>query len=572
AVDNIKIQVPAPAANYLDFWVFLDNAFEGVTNETTWNYAPLLYGQTYTASVAARYTSGLSAKDTYTFQCKYLFPPDSLTGTAPDDAALLQWYPPWEYWGTMAASTVSNAPKYSNTPAQFIAGSVSDELATNRSSANDQLIDGGNREVGDVILSFPAPSPIGLCWGICDDGSNLWITDPNVSATNIYQVDYDGVNTGVTLTVSLGQSWIGDMVSDGTYLYGCLVGGPNTIVKVDIETGETVEQITGAWTVTSQRGLGADFNNEEYYIGGWNSNQIWRVDATGATISTFGSAGVSGLSWHPQGGPDAAGSLWIVANSAGDPVTEVDPNNAWSTLQSFVIPGGQGYSGAGAEIAISGSDAGALWLCNQSNNTIYLVDLGEPYSGGNNPGGLPDNILGYNVYRDGDFVAYVAHTPAGEFVPQYYIDQNLQPGIYQYTVTGVYDLTPYGYPGETGESMEEGPAEVAVDYCYNLEFVETWSLGSFDNNNWLTDGSNWTINGQSGNPSPAAEFSWDPIQTNYEASLTSYPLCATGMTEGKIWLDFDLKLTSVQPTGEELIQAQVWNWETKVWNTVGEYS
>jgi hypothetical protein len=571
AVDNVKIQVPAPAASYLDFWVFLDNAFEGVTNETTWNYAPLMYGQTYTASVAARYTSGLSSKDYYTFYCKYLFPPDSLTGTAPDDAAILQWYPPWEYWPAMS-STVSDGPKYSNTPQQFTAGSVSDELAFNRSTANDQVITAGSRDVGDVISSFPAPSPIGLCWGICDDGTNLWITDPNTSATNIYQVTYDGVNTGVIITVSLGQSWVGDMVSDGTYLYGCLVGGPNTIVKVNISTGETEGTITGAWTVTSQRGLGADFNNEEFYIGGWNSNEIWRTDFTGATISTFAFSGVSGLAWHPNGGPSGDGSLWVVANSSGDPVTEVDPNNSWATIQSFTIPGGQGYSGAGAEIKISSPNGGALWIPNQSNNTIYLVDLAEPYQGGGNPGGLPENLLGYNLYRDGDFVAYVPHTPVGEFAPQGYIDQNLQPGIYQYTVTGVYDLTPYGFAGETGESMEEGPAAVTVDYCYDLEFVETWSLGSFDDNNWLTDGSNWSINGQAGNPSPAAEFSWDPIQTNYEASLTSYPLCAVGMTEGKIWLDFDLKLTSVQPTGEEQIQAQVWNWESQTWTTVAAYS
>ena len=92
-MDNVKVQVPAPAANYLDFWVFLDDAFEGVTTETTWNYAPILYGTTHTASVAARYTSGLSTKDYYTFFCKYLFPPDSLTGNAPDDAAILDWTP-----------------------------------------------------------------------------------------------------------------------------------------------------------------------------------------------------------------------------------------------------------------------------------------------------------------------------------------------------------------------------------------------------------------------------------------------------------------------------------------------
>ena len=49
--------------------------------------------------------------------------------------------------------------------------------------------------------------------------------------------------TGNNLTVSEGQSWIGDMVSDGEFLYGCLVGGPNSIVKVDLATGETVGTI-----------------------------------------------------------------------------------------------------------------------------------------------------------------------------------------------------------------------------------------------------------------------------------------------------------------------------------------
>jgi len=530
---------------------------------------PLMYGQPYTASVAARYTSGLSSKDYYTFVCKYLFPPDSLTGYAPDDAAILQWFPPWEYWPPVM-SPVSDGPKYSNNPGSFIAGAVSDEMASNRSTAIDQVISTGSREVGDVILNWPSPSPIAP-WGVCDDGQNLRISDYN-NATTIYEVTYDGVNTGNTITVSLGQSWIGDMVSDGTFLYGCLVGGPNTIVKVDLATGETVGTITGAWTVTSQRGLAYDAINEEFYIGGWNSNMIWRVDATGATISTFGFTGVSGLAWHPMGGPDQEGSLWVAVNSAGDLVTEVDPNNGWATLQSFTLPGPVGYGGAGAEIKRSNPDAGALWLPNQNNNNIYLVDLGEPYTPGGGGGGMPENLLGYNVYRDGDFVAYTPQTPIDEFVAQGYIDEGLQPGIYNYTVTAVYDLTPYGYAGETGESMEEGPAEVTVDFCYDLEFVETWSLGNFDDNNWLTDGANWSVNGQTGNPSPAAEFTWDPIQTNYEVSLTSYPLCAVGMTEGKIWLDFDLKLDAVQPTGEEMLQAQVWNWDTQVWNTVESYS
>jgi hypothetical protein len=571
AIDNVKIQVPSPAANYIDFWVFLDGAFKGVTEETRWNYAPLWYGQTFTASVAARYTSGLSAKDYYTFYCKYLFPPDSLEGFAPDNAAILTWDPPLEYWPVLA--TAGNGPKYSKSEVVFTPGTLSNPSAFNRSEAGDiEISSTGTRDVGDVLYSFPSPSPINLCWGICDDGEYLWITDPNVSATAIYQVTYEGVNTGVTITVSQGQSWVGDMVSDGEFLYGCLVGGPNTIVKVDLATGQTVGTITGAWTVTSQRGLGADFDNEEFYIGGWNSNQIWRTTFDGATISTFGFTGVSGLAWHPMGGPSQDGALWVMVNAASNLVTEVDPNAGWATLQSFMIPGGQSYSGAGMEISLnSGYFPGSLWIANQTADIIYLVDTEEPLIIGPHMG-LPENLLGYNVYRDMAFIAYTPHTPPGEEVPQGYVDENLQPGIYQYSVTAVYDLARYGFPGETGESMHEGPAEVVVDYCFDLDFMETWSVGNFDNNRWLTDGSNWSINGQTGNPAPAAEFRWTPIQTNYSYSLESYPLCAVGMTEGIVWFDFDLKLSSVQPTGEEMLHAQVWNWTTKVWNTVATYS
>jgi hypothetical protein len=343
-------------------------------------------------------------------------------------------------------------------------------------------------------------------------------------------------------------------------------------VKVNLATGEIEGEITGDFATTSQRGLTADFLNEEFYIGGWNSDQLWRTDFEGNTISTFGfSAGLSGLAWHPQGGPDQEGSLWISENSPSDLVTEVDPNNGYAVLQSFALPGTMTYSGAGSEIKWTGSDAGAIWVTNQSDNTIYLVDLDEPLSTEPIPQ-LPENLLGYNVYRDMEFVAYTPHVPEGEYVPQGYVDEGLQPGIYQYSVTAVYDLAPYGYPGETGESMHEGPVEIVVDYCYELEFMETWALGNFDANNWTADGSNWSINGQAGNPAPAAEFTWDPILTDYAVSLESYPLCAVGLTEGKIWLDFDLKLDAVQPTGEEMLHVQVWNWESQAWSTVAEYS
>jgi hypothetical protein len=280
AIDNVKIQSPAPAANYMDFTVFLDDAFVGETPDTTWNFAPLAYGQTYTVSVAAHYSSGSSSKDYYTFTSTYLVPPQNLTGSAPEDATILLWDPP---------------------------------------------------------------------------GSSV-----------------------------------------------------------------------------------------------------------------------------------------------------------------------------------------------------------------------PFNLQGYNIYRDDVFIGYIMQI--GGWVTQSYIDQNLQPGIYSYGVTGVYDLTPYGLPGETGESMKAGPEMVTVDYCHELEFLETWSVGSFENDNWISDGPNWSIDGMMGNPVPSAEFAWNPVQTNYEISLESYPLCALGLTEGHIWLDFDLALHSILPTGLEMLKVEVWGWDTQVWNTVAQYS
>jgi len=280
AIDNINIKVPEPPALYQDFSVFLDDFYLGQTGELHWDYAPLEYGKTYTASVAAHYSSGLSAKDYYTFESKYLFPPQNLEGAAPDDAAILTWDPP-------------------------------------------------------------------------------------------------------------GTS-------------------------------------------------------------------------------------------------------------------------------------------------------------------------------------IPNNLQGYNIYKNGVFLHYSPHP--GGWVPQTHVDTELDPGMYHYSVTAVYDLTPYGFPGETGESMVEGPELVVVDYCTELEFTETWDVGSIGGNDWTSDGPNWSVIGQTGNPPPVAVFSWDPIQTDYEISLESYPLCALGITEGYIQLDFDLALASIQTTGQERLLVDLWTWDIQEWITVAQYS
>lgn len=229
---------------------------------------------------------------------------------------------------------------------------------------------------------------------------------------------------------------------------------------------------------------------------------------------------------------------------------------------------------------MSQDDDAQLWWEPPLTATSYLSisdarDLQISFAPGIDRGGgdlVPDNLIGYKLYRDTENITYIPYN--GEDTT-YYWDPGLEPLCYEYDVTAVYDLTPYGFPGDTGESMYEGPKEICVEYGPDLPFVEDWSTGSFETNLW-TAGENWSINGQTGNPEPGAEFNWDPLLMDYRSSLTSYPIdgkyhpgTQDPYLDGSIWFDFDLKLDNVNTTGEEMMIVEVW--ENDNWHTVATF-
>jgi len=107
---------------------------------------------------------------------------------------------------------------------------------------------------------------------------------------------------------------------------------------------------------------------------------------------------------------------------------------------------------------------------------------------------------------------------------------------------------------------------------FSLPFMEQWTYGNFEINNWTTEGANWSITGQEGNPPPAARFTWDPIQTDYSISLESDLLEANSYTEGNIYMDFDIKLDDFSGDGLEKMKVQVWTLDNQTWTTVNTYS
>ncbi len=180
--------------------------------------------------------------------------------------------------------------------------------------------------------------------------------------------------------------------------------------------------------------------------------------------------------------------------------------------------------------------------------------------------------LGFNIYRDSINIAFVPYT-GGDTI--YYLDVAPDPMCYDYHVSTLFDLSTYTFPGDTGESLYTGPEEVCLVYGTFLPIGEYWSSGSFGSF-WMP-GQNWIINGQYGNPEPCAEFTWDPILTNYQQSLTSGPINGVYQEtkggpyiDGRFILEFDVKLDDNSASGNEYFAAEVWS--NGIWQRLMQFS
>ena len=105
----------------------------------------------------------------------------------------------------------------------------------------------------------------------------------------------------------------------------------------------------------------------------------------------------------------------------------------------------------------------------------------------------------------------------------------------------------------------------------SLPFTESWDSGDFDFNNWNTQEGvlNWSVDSISGNPAPSARFNRFPNPgENYNITLKSDSLDASFLSEGRIWLDFQLKLDDINANGTEKMTVKIY--DGTVWHTVYE--
>jgi len=167
----------------------------------------------------------------------------------------------------------------------------------------------------------------------------------------------------------------------------------------------------------------------------------------------------------------------------------------------------------------------------------------------------PPGLLGYYIYRDGNLLDSLLNPDT-----LFYYDFDLDPDTYFYGVSAKYDLTSYGFPGQTDESIPDGPVSVTIIYGRLLPFFEPWTQGSFTFNDWTfsPEQGNWMINADEGNPLPDAEFPGEPPRNDYEFYLESPVLNAMGVQCAKIWLDFDYSLVDNNLTSQEQLLAEIY--------------
>ena len=550
AIDNVEVSVGNNEWPPLGYHVFLDYIYVAAIQETTYLYQNLTYGVEYEASVGAIYTSGLSEKDYYTFTSRYLVPPHNLQGMSPagTDYVYLVWLPPVE-------------------PADYTI--LSEEMRTEKPDKNAEYSptvrviegEGIGRDQWDVQYNFPVGVGGGEA-GNESDGSYIYTTKWNGGNGTFYKYELDG--TYLESFTIAGCQDVRDLAYDGTYMYGS--NATTSVWEMDFD-GQTVISTINA--PTACRAVAYDEQVDGFWCNNWSSD-IVLFDKTGTQLNSFpvGAYGnFYGFAYDgwSEGGP----FLWGQSqDGSGAEIVQIDIATGLQIFNFNVLPligGSQIVGGMFSHCELIEPNLATLGGILQ-NELLYGLEL-APCGG---PGPVTSNLLGFNTYRDGvyqDYVEWISGNPS-TLVDWY--DFGLESSTYEYAVTAVYDLTPYGFPGDTAESMEEGPVDVTVTYGYPFPFFEDWQSGNFDLNEWTVECDNWCVNSQTGNPSPSAEFQYDPVLTDYECGLISHPLLAYGMVDGEIWFDFDIMLDSRFDTAvnEKMI---VKIWENHEWHVLAEF-
>jgi len=564
-IDNIKIvaTVPDPTPCILAYNVYLNGILDGVTLDTLYNIPPnhVAYGQPYHACVKAVYGSGYSTESCYDFISHFLYPPTMLVADSIECVAYLTWVKP-----AMAGKV--HVPAFKGSLPLTPPSLLSKGLAP---------IDPSKQKI-----SWPANnegSKGNIAFGLFGNALNDF---------DIIDFDVDDVAGATIIANTTSMYWWADVEfppnqTDWAYAVGTNSGGPNhNLYKIERATGAITDlgALSGLTANHDFTDLAADplQPNLMYAVcdDPGQLDHIYTIDPASMTATYIGPCLNSGLMVGLA--CDESGNLWgydLVTNN----FFSIDKTTGLATAVGsigFNANYGQGLfydkTGNGITMAAFNYDSGNGEIRAVDVTTgasVILSSVGIQIAAGTLPvlgghGGDPPGLIGYIVYRDATPLAQI-----GDKDTTWYYDYTVEPGVHSYQVSAYYDLEPYGFPGEFGESLLEGPDECDIVCGLPLPFFEPWTNASFDIQDWDHEG-NWAMSSGIGNPAPSADFSWLPPAVGYDQSLTTPTLNAGPYTCSSIWLDFDLKLVDRNATGDEYLTVEVY--KSGGWAEVVEFA
>ena len=286
----------------------------------------------------------------------------------------------------------------------------------------------GNRAPWDLMMTFTAPE--GGHYGVAYDGVNFYTSNWGYSgaAHNFYKYDLSGNMIEGFEIPNCGT--LRGMTYDGTYFYG--VANSSTVYCVDLANHALVNTFTSAYG--AMRGITYDpVRNGFWVIGNWSGN-LTLIDQTGAIVQTGPApTSASDLAYYE----DADGVEHIYCFNNGTCAVEDwvigNATMGGSVFDFTTVPGYASGSSGGCTVGSFNGKIAFMGDIQQSPNLIGVYELRDDDTPGPGPTPTPlEGVLGYMIFRDGEWVAELPNTATG------YLDEG-EFGDHDYLVRVIYD-------------------------------------------------------------------------------------------------------------------------------------
>jgi len=229
-----------------------------------------------------------------------------------------------------------------------------------------------NAAIIDLIIDVSAniEDPEGMAW----DGTYLWVVD-DTSTEMAYQID---PNTGEVISYfSINPAGVDNpdtesITWDGSHLW---IADSTGIIGQYTTNGTLVSTITAVLTGVVDYDIeGLTWDGANLWLAEQNTGQIFKIDNTGAVISSYSSGLVDLISINYFGG-----FLWL-GDTNTDDIFKIDPTTFATLDTAFDIDTILTVSGVDNEYddpyGLTWTGANELWYSDESDEVLVRINMG----------------------------------------------------------------------------------------------------------------------------------------------------------------------------------------------------